>query len=189
MGLRKSFLGIIGILGFITLFAFINTLGFTDELSNNSNSTQIVVTVTPKPTRTREEKEKYLHNKYDNFKSIQAYGAEQEMDDIKNNTVEGHSFNFKINHGLKPDPPTNFKITPGNGIAMLSWDFMPRAKAYIVLLSMDGVNFRRYTHRPIQPNYINIGMLENGKKYYFGVYSIGDGGDSKKSIQSVVPEK
>ncbi len=108
------------------------------------------------PTMTDEEAEKYFHEKYDNFKSGHAQAGEEERENVKNHKVETHPFHYKYISEQKPDPPSNFKIEPGNGKAQLTWDIMPRALGYVVLISTDGVKYKRGIHKPILNNKANI---------------------------------
>jgi hypothetical protein len=88
----------------------------------------------------------------------------------------------------KPLPPlTNFKITPLNGGAFLSWDKVPGAKYYHLYISEDGKRYRRQVSIPIKETSFTVGDLENGKLYYFAVAPVGKILENKRVIQTVVP--
>jgi hypothetical protein len=87
------------------------------------------------------------------------------------------------------NPPTNLKITPGDGLAFLSWDPVPDALGYAIYASDDGKKFKLKFKKPIKSTNISIGVLENGKTYYFGVQTVGNGAVSKKTVQTVIPRK
>ncbi len=94
--------------------------------------------------------------------------------------------------GTVPAPPTNFAIEPGDECAHLSWDKMPNARAYLIYVSEDGKDFNlQFPNSNADVfNEANVVKLENGKKYYYAVASLGfDGQKSGMTVQSVVPKK
>jgi len=89
-----------------------------------------------------------------------------------------------------PDSPTNLKIEAGNGLALLKWDEMPNAIAYLIYISNDGMTFKKRFKKPIKTTKIEIGLLENDQTYYFGITSIAHyGKESKMVVQTVTPRK
>jgi hypothetical protein len=89
----------------------------------------------------------------------------------------------ELKHPLSP--VTNFKITPLDGAALLTWDAVPGAKNYRVHISMDGKKWHP-VFIPFKGTSVTVGNLENGKMYYFAVAParISEGA---RVIQTVVP--
>jgi hypothetical protein len=113
-------------------------------------------------------------------------------DDLKDALKNGHVVG---NHGLvkarpEPNPPTNLIIEPGNGMAYLTWDAMPRAESYLLYISEDGKDFKRRIKKPFHNHEVVVSVLDNDKTYYFGVVCVGSWGkETKMTIQTVVPRK
>lgn len=73
-------------------------------------------------------------------------------------------------------------------MAHLTWDKIPNARFYSIYVSDDGKNFTPRIDWKI--NVIDLGGLDNGKTYYYGVESIGfNGQKSEMVVQSVIPNK
>jgi hypothetical protein len=80
---------------------------------------------------------------------------------------------------------SNFKVTPLDGAALLTWDAVPGAKNYRVHISMDGKKWKP-VFIPFKGTSVTVGNLENGKMYYFEV-APARVLEGTRVIQTVVP--
>lgn len=212
MNLTKNLINIIVLAGLSFVFVVVCKIGYANEATptptNSStlqkpfptspakvhiqrdNLTPIEIGPNGKPVSlmTREEHEEYIKEEQEsgNFESASKREMELEDEDIKNHKIKLHPYHSHNNVSvMAPNSPLNLKIEPGDGTASLAWDAMPRAVAYYVYISEDGINFKLRMNGSIQKHKIKIGSLKNGHTYYFGITSIGKGGESEKTIGRV----
>ncbi len=87
------------------------------------------------------------------------------------------TINFKV---ISPDAPTNLQAIPGNGSVTVSWDapqnknVTPITKYYVIV--GDEHRWMPELYRQTSETRITIDNLENGKKWYFGVYAVNNEG-------------
>jgi len=75
-------------------------------------------------------------------------------------------------------------------LALLKWDEMPNAIAYLIYISKDGKTFKKRFKKPVNKTKIEISLLENEQTYYFGITSIAHyGKESKMAVRTVTPRK
>jgi fibronectin type 3 domain-containing protein len=87
--------------------------------------------------------------------------------------------------GDKPSAPTNVKVTPGNGIAIVSWDPVSGAKSYNIYYSTtkgatEGYKASSGKIENATSPYTVTG-LTNGTVYYFEVTAVNSSGESGSS--------
>ena len=80
-----------------------------------------------------------------------------------------------------PDVPGDFTATGGDhdGEMDLSWDSVPRAKSYIIEMSVDPPTATSWTHAGVSTkSSFTVTGLTSGTRYWFRVAAVSTGGQS-----------
>lgn len=185
----------------ISLFLFFSFVAFGEKVTAqevistpNNRAMNLIVVTSPVTTPTQaKQKKKYpapsSFLRKNKFPVTQVEANEEAVKVTEEMRKTGKLKGFgSVYDYPKPPAPKNFKIKPGDGFAYLSWDPVPGAGQYLLYISEDGKNYRKKTEVIIKGTKLDIGLLTNGKKYYFAVEAIGEGVKrSDRAVQTVIP--